>query len=124
MADNDQLLKVLRSIDRRLALLTGAQERDVRQRLVAEVLRTPSRLRMFDGIDGRTSSPELAKAAGVGERAAQQFVKDLLDLGLVMVVGGTTGRGFLVAKDEDAIVQWYLQAASRDADAANPPSGA
>jgi hypothetical protein len=109
VADDDQLLRVLKSIDRRLALMTGAQERDMRHKLVGDVLRTPSRLRMFDGIDGRTGSPDLAKAAGVSERAAQQFVQDLMKLGLVKVVGGTSGRGFLVAKDEDAIVKWYLE---------------
>jgi hypothetical protein len=32
-----------------------------------------------------------------------------LDLGLVAVVGGTTGRGFVVERDDDAIVRWYLQ---------------
>ena len=66
---------------------------------------------------------ELAKLARVSERAAQQLVKDLLDLGLVRVVRATTGRGFLVAKDEDAIVQWHLAAAAKEADAANPLTG-
>lgn len=115
MADNEELVKVLRSIDRRLALLTSNQEREVRQKLAADVLRTPARSRMFDAIDGETGSPELAKAAGVGDRAAQLFVKDLLDLSLVRVVGGTTGRGFLVAKDHDAIVTWYLRTVAADA---------
>lgn len=117
--DDERLLDVLRSIDRRLALLTGPQERDVRQRLISDVLRTPTRLRMFDAIDGKTGSPELARTAGASERAAQMFVKDLLDLSLVCVVGGTTGRGFLVAKDDDAIVQWYLGVVAADGDRKN-----
>lgn len=120
MPDDDAMLRVLRSIDRRLALLTGPQEREVRRRITTDLLRTPARLAMFDAIDGETGSPELAKLAGVSERAAQQLVKDLLDLGLVRVVRATTGRGFLVAKDEDAIVQWHLAAAAKESDDANP----
>ena len=63
---------------------------------------------MFEAIDGKRGSPELADAAGVSDRAAQLFIKELLDLGLVNVVSGTTGRGFIVDRDEDAIVRWYL----------------
>jgi hypothetical protein len=123
VAGDDQILRVLESIDRRLALLSATHERDMRQRLAAEVLRTPTRLRMFDAIDGNTGSPELARVSGASDRAAQQLVKDLLDLGFVRVVGGTTGRGFLVAKDEDAIVAWYLREAARQSDTANPLIG-
>lgn len=108
MTDDDPTLRLLRSIDRRLALLTGAEERKLRAKLRAELLRTPARLSMFDAIDGRTGSPDLAKAAGVTDRAAQLFVKELLDLGLVEVAPGTTGRGVFVARNEDAIVRWYL----------------
>jgi hypothetical protein len=114
------MLQVLRSIDRRLALLTGPQDREVRRRLTTEVLRTPARLVMFDAIDGNTGSPELAKLSGASDRAAQQLVKDLLDLSLVRVVRSTTGRGFLVAKDEDAIIRWHLNAAAKESDAADP----
>jgi len=107
--DNEETLRLLRSIDRRLALLTAPQERDLRQRLVSEVLRTEARVAMFDAIDGRRGSPQLARTAEASERAAQLFIKELLDAGLVRVVGGTTGRGFLVEKDDDAIAQWYAR---------------
>lgn len=106
--DGEETLRLLRSIDRRLALLTVPQERDLRQRLIADVLRTDARVTMFDAIDGRRGSPQLAQTAGASERAAQMFVKELLDAGLVRIVGGTTGRGFLVEKDDDAIAQWYV----------------
>lgn len=114
MDDNEtqmhhQTLRLLRSIDRRLALLTGPQDRDLRTKLVADLLRTPARTAMFDAIDGKRGSPDLADAAKVSDRAAQLFVKELLDLGLVAVVGGTTGRGFVVERDDDAIVRWYLE---------------
>lgn len=112
---DDEAIKLLRSIDRRLALLTGPQEREVRQRLISDVLRTEARVQMFDNIDGRRGSPELARTANVGERAAQMFVRELLDAGLVRVVAGTTGRGFLVERDDDAIVQWYLERTRREA---------
>jgi phage terminase Nu1 subunit (DNA packaging protein) len=62
---------------------------------------------MWDAIDGQAGSPELAKIAKVSDRAAQMFVKDLLDAGLVGTVA--TGRGTVVARDDDAIVQWYLK---------------
>ena len=106
MAD-DTMLDVLRSIDRRLALLTMTQERDVRKALISDILTTPARLAMWDTIDGKVGSTELAKAAKVSDRAAQLFVKDLIDAGLVKTV--SSARGTVVAKDEDAIVQWYLR---------------
>jgi hypothetical protein len=109
VTEDSELLSILRSIDRRLSLLTAQQEAELRGRFASDVLRTPPRVRMFELIDGRTGSPDIAKAAGTSDRAAQLFVQDLLKLGVVKVVGGTTGRGFLVAKDEDAIVRWYLQ---------------
>ena len=107
MSDADETLRVLRSIDRRLALLTGKDERDVRRALIAEILTTPARVSMWDAIDGKTGSPELAKVAKVSERGAQLFVNDLLEAGLVQKVA--SAKGTIVAKDEDAIVQWYLR---------------
>jgi len=109
---DEETLRVLRSIDRRLALMTGREERDVRRALIADVLTTPARIAMWDGIDGNTGSPELAKLAAVSDRAAQLFAKDILDLGLVSVVVGA--RGTVVEKDEDAIVQWYLRRAAAE----------
>jgi hypothetical protein len=109
---DSETLRLLRSIDRRLALLSGAENRKMRAKLVADLLRAPGRTAMFDAIDGQRGSPELAKAAKVSDRAAQLFVKELLDLGLVQVVPGATTRGFIVARDEDAIVDWYLQRAA------------
>lgn len=109
MTDTESL-RLLRSIDRRLALLTGAEDRKLRAKLVADLLRTPARTAMFDAIDGQKGSPDLAKTAGVTDRAAQLFVKELLDLGLVEVVPGTTGRGFIITRNEDAIVGWYQRA--------------
>jgi len=70
---------------------------------------------MFDAIDGQKGSPELAKAAKVSDRAVQLFVKELLDLGLVRVAPEATARGIVVARDDDAIVDWYLQRAAEGA---------
>ena len=108
--DDPEILTVLRSIDRRLALLSGQHERDVRRALVEVMLTTPARIAMWDAIDGDTGSPELAKLAEVSERSAQMFVKELLDAGLVAVV--PSARGTVVAKDQDAVVQWYLPRAA------------
>lgn len=107
---DSETLRMLRSIDRRLALLSAAEDRKVRARLVADLLRTAARTAMFDAIDGQRGSPDLAKTAGVTDRAAQQFVKELLIQGLVEVVPGTAARGVIVARDEDAILRWYQRA--------------
>jgi len=107
MPDTDENLRVLKSIDRRLALLTAKEERAVRKALDVEILTTASRATMWDVIDGKTGSPELGKIAKVSERSAQVFVKDLLDAGLVKVVANA--RGTVVEKDDDAILQWYLR---------------
>jgi hypothetical protein len=104
--DDDKTLALLRSIDRRLALLTGPQERAVRAALLADILNTESRPRMFDAIDGAKGNPELATIGGVTPRAAQNFVNQLLDLGLVKQI--STGREVIVEKDEAGIVRWYL----------------
>jgi hypothetical protein len=117
--DDGEVLAVLRSIDRRLALLTGAQERDVRKRLINEILRTPARIKMYDAIDGGTGSPDLARLAGAKERTAQSLVQELRDLGLVKVAGSTIGRGFTVAKDDEAVLQWYLRLVAGEDDAAS-----
>ena len=106
--DDEKALLLLASIDRRLALLTGSYERDLRQALVEGILRTPARTAMFDGIDERRGSPELAKLANVSERSAQLFIKDLMDIGIVRP-SPTGGRGLIVQRDEDAILQWYLR---------------
>ena len=105
--DEPDVVAYLRSIDRRLALLTGKEERELRNALIAGILSTAARISMWDAIDGRAGSPELAKKANVSDRAAQLFVRELLDAGLVKAVPAS--RGTVVAKDENAIVQWYLE---------------
>jgi hypothetical protein len=105
--DDDRVVSLLRSIDRRLALLTGPQERAVREALAADVLNTGPRQRMFDAIDGLMGNPELAALGGVTPRAAQNFVNQLLELGLVSPVG--SGREVIVQRNEDGIVQWFLR---------------
>jgi hypothetical protein len=105
--DDDKVVALLRSIDRRLALLTGPQDRALRAALAEEILNTPPRQRMFDVIDGVRGNPELAAAGGVTPRAAQNFVNQLMELGMVRSIG--TGREVLVERDEDGIVQWYLR---------------
>ena len=114
MTEDRETLRLLRSIDRRLALLTGPQERQLRARLTSDLLRTSARVAMFNAIDGHNSSPELGKAGGVTDRAAQLFVKELLDAGLVEPVDEDTGRSIIVNRNEDAIVRWYLAHSGSD----------
>jgi hypothetical protein len=109
VANDDELTRLLASIDRRLALLTAAQDRDLREALRTEVLRTPARIAMFESIDGTRGSGELAELGNVSGRAAQLFVKELLDLGLVRPAATSAGRTVIVERDESAIIDWYLQ---------------
>jgi hypothetical protein len=106
---NDDVVRLLTSIDRRLALLTATEERELRAAVRDELLRTPGRIAMFDSIDGQRTGTELAKLAGVGVRSGQLFVTELLGLGLVRQVPGTDGRAVIVEPDDAAIINWYLQ---------------
>jgi hypothetical protein len=106
---SDDAVRLLASIDRRLALLTAGQERDLRAALTSELLRTPARIAMFDGVDGQRTGADLAKLANVSGRAGQLFVTEFLELGLVRRVPGTTGRAVIVERDDAAIINWYLQ---------------
>lgn len=108
MTEDDDVPRLLASIDRRLALLTGAHERDLRKALADELLRTDGRKAMFSAIDGERGAPEISKVAGVSERAAQLFVKELLESGIVRKTSASTSRSIIVERDEDAIVQWYV----------------
>lgn len=106
--DDETALRLLASIDRRVALLTASQERALQDSLRTSLLRTPARVAMFEGINGRRGSPELARMAAVSKRAAQLFIKELLELGLVKsTIGGTGSKGLIVERDEDAVIQWY-----------------
>lgn len=108
MASDDEFVRLLRSIDRRLALLSASQERDLRQALTTDLLRTPARIAMFDGIDGQRGGAELGRLGKVSERAGQLFIKELLDLGLVRSVNEGGGR-VIAERDEAGILNWYLQ---------------
>jgi hypothetical protein len=106
---DDELVALLQLIDRRLALLTATHDRDLRAALRTDLLRTPARIAMFEGINGERGSGELSKLARGSERSAQEFVKELLGLGLVRAAPGSAGRSVIVERDEDAIIEWYLQ---------------
>jgi hypothetical protein len=121
---DDAMLRLLTSIDRRLALLTAPQERDMRRRLVDEVLRAGGRQAMWDAIDGRKTSNDLASAAGVSSRFAQLFVNELLDMGLVRKVARELGRGTVVERDGPGLVEWYVtRTADKTTTGAPPESG-
>jgi hypothetical protein len=106
---DDDVLRLLTSIDRRLALLTATQERDLRAALASDVLTTDGKIAMFDAINGQRGGAELAKVAGLSARSGQLFVAELLDLGLVRQVEGTSGGAVIVERDDAAILAWYLQ---------------
>jgi hypothetical protein len=111
--NDDALVALLTSIDRRLALLSAPEEGELRRALATDILKTESRIAMFDGIDGVRGSSELGKLGGVGERSAQLFVKELLELGLVREVPNSGGRTVIVDKDDAAILNWYLARTER-----------
>jgi hypothetical protein len=106
--DDELLVELLTSIDRRLALLTGAQERDICWALKEDLLRTPGRTAMFDSVDGQRETPDVAKAAGVSLRAVQLFVREMIDMGIFREVGARAGGGLVAAHDDSGIVRWYF----------------
>lgn len=108
MASDEDVVRLLASIDRRLALLTIAEERELRQALKDELLQGRGREEMFYGIDGARGSGDLAKLGGASERTAQTFINELLELGLVRRVDGESGRAVIVERDETGIVNWYV----------------
>ena len=108
MARDDDVVKLLGSIDRRLALLTAREARQLRQALESEVLTTPARVKMFDAIELGRGGADIGRAAGVSPRAGQLFIKELLDLGLLRAVTDGDGRELGVERDDDAILDWYL----------------
>jgi hypothetical protein len=109
--DTDEVLKVLRSIDRRLALLVGPQERAMRDALKADVLNTEPRERMFYAIDGIKGTSDLAEVGGITARGALNFANQLVEMGLVRSIG--TGRELVLARDDDGVVEWYLRWVTR-----------
>ena len=100
----ESIIRILRSIDRRLALMSAREEHALESQFQAEVLRTQARTLMWHAIDGETGSPGLARAAGVSDRLAQMFVKELREAGFVRDADG--GRG--IEKDDDEMLRWFL----------------
>lgn len=119
--DHAEVLRLLRSIDSRLALIAAPQEVELGNRLTSEVLRAGGRQAMWDAIDGVRNSNDLAKAAKVSERFAQMFVNELLALGLVQRVERESRKGTVVEKDRIGLVQWYLANVSGETAGAAPP---
>lgn len=119
--DHAELLRLLRSIDSRLALVAAPQEAELRTRLASEVLRAGGRQAMWNAIDGVRTSNDLAKAAQVSDRFAQMFVNELLALGLVRRVERASKKGTVVEKDRLGLVQWYLASVSGETAGDVPP---
>lgn len=119
--DHAELLRLLRSIDSRLALIAAPQEAELRDRLTSEVLRAGGRQAMWDAIDGVRTSNDVAKAAKVSDRFAQMFVNELLALGLVRRVERESRKGTVVEKDRIGVVQCYLASVSGETAGAAPP---
>lgn len=105
---DDRGLRLLASIDRRLALLTATHERELRVAFESEILRSEGRQRMWDRINGQRSTAEIAKEAGSNLRVTQIFVKEMLDAGFVKDTQTGGGRAVIVDRDEEAILRWYV----------------
>ena len=119
--DHAELLRLLRSIDSRLALIAAPQETELHGRLTSEVLRAGGRQAMWDAIDGVRTSNDLAMAAKVSDRFAQMFVNELLALGLVRRVERASTKGTVVEKDRIGLVQWYLASIGGEKAGGEPP---
>lgn len=108
MPDDDDVVRLLTSIDRRLALLTATQERDLRRAFEEEILKTPQRVALWALVDGRRAAPDIVKETGGNLRVTQKFVKEMLDAGFLKDTKTGTGTAVIAEHDEDAILRWFV----------------
>jgi hypothetical protein len=108
VTEDDAVRLLLTSIDRRLALLTATHERDLRKVLEDEVLKTATRIAIWDKIDGRRAAPDIVKETGGNLRVTQKFVKEMLDAGFVRDTKTGAGTAVIAEHDDDAILRWYV----------------
>lgn len=109
MSEDDGVVRLLTSIDRRLALLTATQERDLRQAFEKEILKTPQRVTLWAMVDGRRAAPDIVKETGGSLRVTQKFVKEMLDAGFLKDTKTGTGTSVVAEHDEDAILRWFVR---------------
>lgn len=108
MSDDDEVLRMLISIDRRLALLTATHARDLRKALEEDVLKTANRIEIWDNINGRRAAPDIVKETGGNLRVTQKFVKELLDAGFIRDTNTGAGTAVVAEHDDEAILRWYV----------------
>jgi hypothetical protein len=108
MPEDDDVVRLLTSIDRRLALLTATQERDLRRAFEEEILKTPQRVALWALVDGRRAAPDIVKETGGNLRVTQRFVKEMLDAGFLKDTKTGTGPAVIAEHDEDAILRWFV----------------
>ena len=103
MTDHPEVVRLLRSIDRKLSLVTAGHELVMLRAFQAEILRTRPRTAMWAAIDGKTSTAGLAHAAGASERLAQMFVKEMRESDFVRDADDDR----YVEQNEDAVLCWH-----------------
>lgn len=108
MAEDEDVVLLLTSIDRRMALLTATQERDMRRAFEDEVLKTPQRVALWAQINGRKAAPDIVKETGGNLRVTQRFVKEMLDAGFLKDTKTGAGSAVVAEHDEDAILHWFV----------------
>lgn len=108
MPEDEAVVRLLRSIDRRLALLTATQERDLLRAFREEILKTPQRIALWALVDGRRAAPDIVKETDGNLRVTQKFVKEMLDGGFLKDTKTGTGSAVIAEHDEDAILRWFV----------------
>ena len=108
MQDDEEVVRLLTSIDRRLALLTATQERDLRRAFEEEILKTPQRIALWEKVDGRRGAPDIVKETGGSLRVTQIFVKDMLEAGFLKDTKTGTGKAVIAEHDDEGVLRWFV----------------
>ncbi|MDP9066783.1 MAG: hypothetical protein M3N53_00350 [Actinomycetota bacterium] len=108
MPEDEDVVRLLTSIDRRLALLTATQERDLRRAFEEEILKTPQRVALWGLVDGQRAAPDIVKETGGNLRVTQKFVKEMLDAGFLKDTKTGTGTAVIAEHDQGAVLRWFV----------------
>lgn len=104
LTDYLELILEIKKVNEFLALLSIKPMLRVLEKLKEKrILTTKERIKMFILIDGERSSLDIAEKVGVSNRAAQLFISDLVEQGLVNQ--RKKGRALIPFKNYEKIIE-------------------
>lgn len=85
LAFEDRLMAVLEDIRTSLAVLSAERLAALETRLSAEVLKTETRIKVYQAVDGKAKAKEIADSVGLSLRRTQEVLQTLHDEGLIVL---------------------------------------